>query len=517
MRTRIDSFEIRNFKRFGPAGVRIGMAPVTLLFGGNSTGKSSVIQALLLLAQSWAHASQNIMWLAPNGPHVQLGSYYNFRHRSSAPEQDPGPVCFGFVMSDGMKIELHYSASRYEAAEQDEQGIARTEMGFLSRVVFVHPEGERVVLEHEYLTSEITWEDVHLSARGESLTELMGMDPTGAMDMFSNRDFRGLELGITFGDETVEAGRIRFTEPVTFQPWDREDEEEDQEIVELGLPVMIMENEIDAKYQETVARARERMKRLVERLLELRNLLISDFHYIGPQREQGRYVYDLSETSEGTRLAATINNRPEVRDRCNAMLAALEVPYAVHAREMTTTMGVKLVEVFLEDLRPGPSHGVTKGLPNVGFGVTQLLYIVMALAEFGSEVDDDEGLSIPWYSGAWSYLLVEQPELHLHPRWQANLASLFCGTAMPQRPDDDTEFNRCNLILETHSEHLMLRLQRLVRESIIHPNEIVVNVLEAHPGTGTTRITPLRLEADGEPDDIWPGGFFTERDEEILG
>lgn len=127
-------------------------------------------------------------------------------------------------------------------------------------------------------------------------------------------------------------------------------------------------------------------------------------------------------------------------------------------------------------------------LANMGEGLSQLLPIiarVLTTPEFGS-------------------LLIEQPELHLHPAAQADLADLFIGGAAKR--------NR-QVIVETHSEHLLLRLRRRIAEGKLDPAEVAVLYVERDGSESSVR--SLDLDAAGHFDD-WPKGFFDERYREAL-
>ncbi|MCP4304801.1 MAG: AAA family ATPase [bacterium] len=104
-------------------------------------------------------------------------------------------------------------------------------------------------------------------------------------------------------------------------------------------------------------------------------------------------------------------------------------------------------------------------------------------------------------------LLVEQPEVHLHPALQARLADMFVSLALK---------GRSQFILETHSEHLILRIQRWVRRGDLSPD--MVSVVHVGRNTlGETTVRQLRLSESGDFLDEWPDGFFEERFEEIFG
>jgi predicted ATPase len=96
--------------------------------------------------------------------------------------------------------------------------------------------------------------------------------------------------------------------------------------------------------------------------------------------------------------------------------------------------------------------------------------------------------------------LVEEPEIHLHPRAQAELGSFFF----------DLYKNRVQSIVETHSEYLVLRLQQLVADKQIDPDDIVFYYVRAIE-SGMKTVSRLRLDSNGKFLDEWPEGFFPER------
>jgi len=111
--------------------------------------------------------------------------------------------------------------------------------------------------------------------------------------------------------------------------------------------------------------------------------------------------------------------------------------------------------------------------------------------------------------------LLQQPELHLHPALQSALGDVFIEAAGPQN----------QIIIETHSEHLLLRILKRIRQtSGVNPlvpelrlkaNDVVVVYFDPKPD-GTTSVKHLRISEDGEFLDRWPRGFFTERDGELF-
>lgn len=105
--------------------------------------------------------------------------------------------------------------------------------------------------------------------------------------------------------------------------------------------------------------------------------------------------------------------------------------------------------------------------------------------------------------------LLEQPELHLHPKAQAELGDFFA----------DLYDSSVQTIIETHSEHLILRLQQHVAAGRIKHSDIKFYYVHNDPNPTqnscgeclTHEITPLPLDENAIFINDWPEGFFPER------
>ena len=133
---------------------------------------------------------------------------------------------------------------------------------------------------------------------------------------------------------------------------------------------------------------------------------------------------------------------------------------------------------------------------DIGVGVSQLLPLIVAAVTVKK-----------------GFVAIEQPELHVHPRVQVDVGDLL--TQVADGP---------NFIVETHSEHIILRLLKRIRqttdgelpEGFVHvtPDDVSINYLDA--SEHGVQITRLNIDKDGEFIERWPGGFFDERDEELF-
>jgi predicted ATPase len=129
------------------------------------------------------------------------------------------------------------------------------------------------------------------------------------------------------------------------------------------------------------------------------------------------------------------------------------------------------------------SRGAPKVLiPDVGFGVSQILPVLVLL----------------YYVPSGSTVLLEQPEIHLHPAVQSGLADIILNVA---------NHRKVQVVVESHSEHLLRRFQRRVAEgnNDIRPDDIALYFCQTRAGQSV--ITPLELDLYGSILN-WPNGFF---------
>ena len=158
-------------------------------------------------------------------------------------------------------------------------------------------------------------------------------------------------------------------------------------------------------------------------------------------------------------------------------------------------LGEKESQPFQLQVRKFGGHlkGPPRNLIDVGYGVSQVLPVISELLR----------------EDAPTMFLLQQPEVHLHPRAQAALGSLFCQVARHDR----------QLIVETHSDHLLDRVRMDVRDKKgqLRPDD--VSILFFEPGDLDVRIHSLRLDEQGNVQDAPDSyrGFFMEETRRSLG
>jgi predicted ATPase len=138
-------------------------------------------------------------------------------------------------------------------------------------------------------------------------------------------------------------------------------------------------------------------------------------------------------------------------------------------------------------------------------------------AELGAGISQIIPVIVAAVGGESRLALVEQPELHVHPALQVGLGDLFIGAVAESR-------GRRAFVVETHSEHLILRVLKRIRQTT--ENELPIeakaftkdqlSVVYMDVVEGQVHIRQLRVSDEGEFVDRWPRGFFPERMEELL-
>lgn len=129
-----------------------------------------------------------------------------------------------------------------------------------------------------------------------------------------------------------------------------------------------------------------------------------------------------------------------------------------------------------------PFTKVKTNLLNIGFGASQTLPIIIE----------------SFYAPENSLILIEQPEIHLHPKAQALLGDLFISSV--------TDLNR-NLIIETHSEHILARVRRRIAEEVIDKDKVAIYYFD--PTENGTSIKEVVINENGQYVSF-PNGFFEE-------
>ena len=531
------SVGLTGFKAFSREVV-LPLRPITLIYGENSSGKSSLIQGLLLLKQSAAElADDQPPSLAPKGPLVNLGSNREliYRHdtaRSLSIDVSFRPrasTVFALARKGGLPVRLRFefgsdrrsprpTLSRVSllTAESVEPVITFSVAEVGTRVTRRLPSrgavNRRFALQLERVNhAHPLWQRVAVETRGSQVVELQ--DRLMSLRAMRNRLAHhpaGTAESVQWGEVSdqllkldVEVANLdellRSAVPLSTSgtedalPWTA-----DYDRVYLLLRSFIPgEIARDPGLQDVILGARGSGPMAVWRLVQALGGELERFldtvSYLGPLRQLPDRIYVGSGDRRaevgkaGEQTPHLLFRNPELVQRLNDQLTRFSLGYQFEVSAAGGRLG-DLREVFAVRLKDERSR-VNVGLSDVGFGVSQVLPIlVQSLLARGQT------------------LLVEQPEIHLHPRLQAELGSVIAEATKPPYSN--------RYVIETHSEHLLLRLQRLIREGTLTPAD--VGVIYAHKGRFGSKTIEIRLGDSGQLLDPWPGGFFEEGFREVF-
>lgn len=123
---------------------------------------------------------------------------------------------------------------------------------------------------------------------------------------------------------------------------------------------------------------------------------------------------------------------------------------------------------------------------HVGFGITQVLPIVVAA------LSANEG----------DILLIENPEVHLHPSGQAKMGQFLSDVAR----------SGVQVIIESHSDHILNGIRRSVKSKKINPSQVALHFFKPRSDPGSQVISP-QIDENGRIDS-WPDGFFDQFDKD---
>lgn len=537
----LTSLEIGNFKGIA-ALQRVDFAPLTLLFGVNSAGKSTILQALLYLHELIERGSADVDRTELGGNVLELGGFARVVHKHDTARAivlrsefaTPGGLeRFGRDLADFPFPDLD---------DEVESAWLELTIRFLTTPTFRGPIVERAVIGVNGDSEPLVWIEVGTTLReGEPLHvrvnmghrlladaggapqttlvqhsassevaeawEQIAIPQDGAGDGEGGGHGGGSGAGAGLGDGTGSGDGRSL--PVFALARDRL-----SALPAPSEPLRVIPFGDDAPEKAAIAlQVRTFLEMVVLGTTAQLATFLRDAQYVGPLRTipPRGFLYEragrISSWADG--LAAwdlLLADRLTLVERTNAWLRRLGAGCQVvvqqlfdsdaDAEELSDGHVDKTVRRLLLDTGAGSFV-----LPSeVGAGISQLIPVVVAAFE-----------------GRGGLTLVEQPEIHVHPAVQVGLGDLLID-AVTREP------SRRTLLIETHSEHLILRLLRRIRETT--ENELAegdpafsrdkLSVLHVESAPDGVRVQPLRVDERGEFVDRWPKGFFEERARELF-
>jgi predicted ATPase len=428
----------KNFKAWKDSG-KIRLAPLTVLFGTNSAGKTSIPQLLLLLKQTAESPDrQRALQFGDSRTLIDLGTYDD--------------MVYGHDVAQALELELGWTLEEPLSVKDPLSSAAYH--GDMLRFASIIRADKR----HQPFV--------------ESLEYKLVEDGKSALSLRMERQEEGNKYDLTSTHYSLvrHTGRAwPLPAPVRFY----------------GFP-----DEATAYYQNTTFAS--------DLVLQLERMLRSVL-YVGPLREYPRRLYLWSGEvpdhvgAKGDRAIEAIlaagdrafNWKPKQRTRQLGELVAERLRSMGLIREFQVKPLGQHRKEYEVLVRTSPKMPQVK-LTDVGFGVSQVLPVIVEC----------------FYVPARSIVILEQPEIHLHPSVQSELADLFIDAIRARENGVERD---CQFIIESHSEHFLRRLQLRIAEEELGQEDTALYFV--HGEDDGARIEELKVDDYGNIKN-WPEDFF---------
>lgn len=540
----ITAITIENFKGIADS-ITIPIRPITLLFGKNSAGKSTILQALHYLYEVLEHHRPDPDRTQLGGDAIDLGGFQSLVHRNELDRRIRVRVAFsldddGILPTNGI-IAPGTGLEEFRLLAIDLNSVVPLESAWIEAITAWEDNRGAYIAEYAIgLNGEelirlrqpygLRPELLHLNFGHAVMQELDRQDAQESDDsqQFSER------LWSIFEDQAVSEIPKVFSKPIPLNAQNCIIPASDQPfLVDDSFTDSLSDPEIQFRFWSMVGQALTGP--LTVLLQELRGI-----RYLGPIREVPPRSYRAPKTPLESRWAgglgawdALVRDPTLVEKTSDSLQDVLCLGYSMRHEQRITldaegviVAALRLLAtqyeekdaayvqtMILDPLERLPRHAVIQlhdevndidvAPADIGVGVSQVIPVVVGALDAGSA------------ENPCRIFAVEQPELHVHPAVQVTLGDVFINAI------SGTERI---MLIETHSEHLLLRLLRRVRESAdgtlespaptLTPDEL--SIVHVKPKEKGVEITPLPITEEGEFTRHWPDGFFEERAEELF-
>lgn len=439
----IRKVRIQNFKGWRDTGV-VELAPLTVLFGTNSSGKSSLEQFFLMLRQT-VESSDRKLVLNPGDSEtaVNLGSFEDLIHHRNK--------------STKLEFSIEWDLPKPLVVNDRRMGQSWTGSRMAFECQLGMQNGKQTQLGVDHFTYRL------IEDGKDMLSVVLEAGEKG-----------GYKLSATPYSLVRGTGRQwQLGSPTRFY----------------GFPEQVGIYFQNADFVQDFSLAFEQMLRSVCYLGPIRSRGERLYQWMGREPEHVGYAGEATISALLAAKGRMLNTGFKKRTRSFQKLIAeqlqqLQLIDAFEVRQISDNR--REYEVKIKAL--GASDWVD--LPDVGFGISQVLPVVVQ----------------SFYAGPNSILFIEQPELHLHPKAQSNLADLFIDVLAS---GEGGQRRNIQLIIETHSEHFLNRLQRRIAEADqakpIQKNDVACYF--AYTTGNESKLEVLRMDLFGNIEN-WPPNFF---------
>ena len=464
----LKSLEFENFKSWGGRH-RLEFGRITGLFGANSSGKSSIIHLLLLLKQTAeTRDSSIILNFGGESSYIDLGSFIDIitdhdteKQLSYSVNWSPRTASGRHFDSDIDSIEISNTLQVVGKARAEELVLNKIEYQIqcsfdAEPVDDVDPDDEMLELYIGHFTG--------------LLSIASGRNPDGSHTVHLSFDGDSISTFTYIEDSPQPLGLFRFHPEV------------------VGNLVFDLEDEVceDSYGIRRVATSDYNLEWAIEGAEHNALQLLRNLVYLGPLRDHPSRNYTwtgVAPTTVGQRgeqaIQVLLADKSERIQAVSNWMRRLGIGSSLSLERLG--QGARVWEALVEHEDGRPSIN----LADVGFGVSQVLPVIVALLQ----------------APPGSLVILEHPEIHLHPKVQSELADLLIEVASA---------GEIQILVESHSEHLLARIQRRIAEYSrgddgLAPEDVRLYFCEQEQGK--SKLTPLEMQPSGVITN-WPDDFF---------
>ena len=433
---------LENFKSWEDTG-EIALKPITGFFGPNSSGKTSLFQALLLLKQTDESPDRGIgLHFGDEKTLVDLGDFESVVHKHEAKRT--------LKFSLGWNVRHEFEIPDPNANSMVAKG---DEIGFRAEI------RQRNIRSEKSLVKSLVLEKMSYKlADGREF---------GLRRRPNRKQYVLIPDGTTFEFRSPSRPPFKFNR---FPFW----------------------TAMDSQHEDLFFELQYAMKILLEDMFYLGPLRANPhriYHWSGAQPSDmgpaGESVVDamLFSRQKGDRiLVAADSESVSIDEYVAAWLKRLGLVHDFRVEALAR--GRRLFEVKVRK----SANSAEVLLADVGFGVSQILPVLV----------------LCFYAPEESTVILDHPDIHLHPSAQAGLADVFI---------DAWKKHHTQIMFESHSEHLLRRLQRRIAEEKIGQNDVSLFFCSTNSSGGST-LSQLEVDQLGNISN-WPEDFFGDQFGEI--
>lgn len=541
----LTGIRVGNFKAFADTQ-RVPIRPLTLIYGANSSGKSSVLHSLIFAHHAETTGELDVHRTTIGGESVDLGGFSQFVHRRDLSRRIEWGAELDTASFTGRLAELLAPVGRVTASATI--GIALDDRGKPA------PGAVPEVQAYELLGDDRTI--LRMSLRRDGTLQLDRLEHEHPLfrqviraivetatttESLSPEDFEGLADAIGEVVPEIAAARGKFL------PGQLVRAEQYRAATGLLFPISRgrRKEDLAAALRFFLPRAIDDLLRGVQEAVQAE---MARLQYLGPLRSYPpRHLafsqhHDPNWRAGGGYAWDVVRRDDKVRERVNEWLLApdrLQTPYKLVTRrlfaleelEEPLILGLEQIIQEEEDARRAlriPEDIVVRDsereaeqlgdfLKNyLRTGIPELLMwdnrssTIVTHRDIGIGVSQVLPVLVSAFASRRQIIAIEQPEIHLHPALQADLGDVFLQAALGEQKN--------RFLIESHSEHLLLRVMRRMRETAngnlpqgippVRPEDVAVLFIQ--PKGSSAAVRHLELDEEGQLLDPWPGGFFEE-------